>query len=197
MPVRRYIPSWDSRAALRLSSRLNETSSASWPPSNFSLDRRQSGVLDQDVPPEMDDYCIWRCTVATCGCNLRSSLTAVTRRSASLSWRALKDPQEQWNNSTVDIDTTLGHRDSRLVARWPTGSEPDGQQRYTRSQLDEYLASLDSEDGNPENDLFFSSIKYLVVGPSCGLRCTGFFSALPLKCKARSTQLPLTQSLAN
>lgn len=161
--VFRYIPSWDSRATLRSSSRPKDVSSASWPSGNSSLGRRQ---LDQDVPPEMDDYCIWRCTIATCGCNLQSSLTAVTRRSVSLLTGTTQDPHEQWNNSTVDIGTTLDHRDSRLVARWPGASEPadQNQQRFTRAQLDTYIPTI-LNDNSMDNGYFGTSRQFLVVGP--------------------------------
>lgn len=138
----RYTPAWDSRAKLHLSTRPKYNDSASWSSGNFSLGRRQDGGLDEISPPEMDDYCVWRCSIATCGCDLTSSVTAVARRwdselLVSQATTASTGPLGRWNHSALVDYRSLDRHGSRLEARFE--EEPDASGRFTRAKLDEYL----------------------------------------------------------
>lgn len=159
----RYTPAWDLRAALHLRPRSN--SSESWSSGNVSLGRRQDGSLDGLLPPQMDDYCVWRCSIATCGCNSRSSVAAVTRRwdlefSNSQSMSVSIGPLGRWNQSALVDYRSFDRRGSRLVARFPVEPAKNGQ--FTRAELDAYLPTRLTGD-----DDFFTTNEFLTVCCYC------------------------------
>lgn len=156
----RYTPFWDLRAPLHLSTRPGYNSSTSWSAGNFSLGRRQDGGLDEILPPEMDDYCVWRCTIATCGCYLTSTFPARPKRwdletSALQSFPASTSPIGRWNQSALTEYSSLNRRGSRPEARFD--EEPRNAGRFTRAELDAYLPS------RLEPDPSFTTYQSLVV----------------------------------
>lgn len=103
----------------------------------------------------MDRNCQWRCTVATCGCDL-------TTRPAAQIFALAVSPYGSWDDSAVANETVPDDDWTLLIDRQVTGDFTVDYDKWTKKQVDDYLPMAALE-GEP----LFSGNKYdLTVLPT-------------------------------
>lgn len=103
----------------------------------------------------MDRNCQWRCTVATCGCDL-------TTRPAAQIFALAVSLYGSWDDSAVANETIPDDDWSSLIDRQVGGGFTEDHDRWTKKQVDAYLptATLGTE------ELFSGNFEDLTVDPT-------------------------------